>query len=47
MTPLLILLIFVAPFLVASPGLLAAAVQAPEFFTGRRPRYAPSRWQVA
>jgi hypothetical protein len=46
-TLFLILLITVGPFLVAAPGLLAAAFEAPEFFTGRRPRYAPSRWQVA
>ncbi len=50
MTLFLILLILIGPFLVAAPGLLAAAVQAPEFFTGRRPRYsrvAPRRWAVA
>jgi hypothetical protein len=50
MTLLLILLITVGPFLAAIPGLLAAALEAPEFFTGRRPRYsrvAPRRWQAA
>ena len=55
MTLLLILLILFGPFLVASPGLLFAAFEAPEFF-GRRPRPRPvahsrpvvrSRWAVA
>jgi hypothetical protein len=36
-----ILLIAIGPFLVATPGLIATAVQAPEFFTGRRPRHTP------
>jgi hypothetical protein len=46
---LLILLVFVAPFLVAAPGALFALVEAPEFF-GRRPQRRPApryRWQVA
>jgi hypothetical protein len=51
MTPVLILLILVGPFLVAAPGALFAAVQAPEFFTGRRPQSRPRlvvrRWAVA
>lgn len=50
MNLLLILLIALGPFLAAAPGVLAASIQAPEFFTGRRPRYAPvapRRWAVA
>ena len=49
MSLLLILLILIGPFLVASPGLVFAAIEAPEFF-GRRPRPRPvvrSRWTVA
>lgn len=44
----LILLILVGPFVAVLPGLLAAAVQCPEFF-GRRPRTRAvvRRWQVA
>ncbi len=33
-----ILLILIGPFLVAAPGALVAAFEAPEFFTGRRAR---------
>lgn len=50
MTPLLILLIALAPFLVAAPGALVALVDAPEFF-GRPSRPRPvavvRRWAVA
>lgn len=50
MTLFLILLILVGPILAVLPGLLAAAVQCPEFF-GRPSRPRPvavvRRWQVA
>jgi hypothetical protein len=39
-----ILLILVGPFLVAAPGALFAAVEAPEFFTGRRARRPRYHW---
>lgn len=37
---LLLLLILIGPFLVAAPGALFAAIEAPEFF-GRRPQPRP------
>jgi hypothetical protein len=46
---LAILLILIGPFLVAAPGLLFAAIEAPEFF-GRRPQRRPVsgyRWAPA
>jgi hypothetical protein len=47
MTLLNVLLVFVVPFLVTAPGLLFAAVEAPEFFTGRRTRRPRSHWAIA
>jgi hypothetical protein len=45
---LAILLILIGPFLVAAPGALFAAIEAPEFFTGRRPRRTSRhRWAPA
>lgn len=45
---LLLLLILIGPFLVAAPGLIAAAFQAPEFFRPRPARpFTCYRWAPA